>query len=549
MKKYIVLGGLLITMLFSSCNLDTTPTNKVSVEQAIANLASMELALEGLYVDISIKGSYTGSNYSLLSRGLDNHLNIINDMMGGIIKPHPSDWRTDDDYLFYMHTQGTREFGRDLTLWKFCYEIIRSTNEILNAALILLPEAPTAEVEGYNELIAQLYGIRALMYHTLNTKWAFRYTAATAATVLSVPIVKAVPESTLGDEAVRNSQAEVIAFIQSDITEAIKHFALGTGNNSPYAFNSIAVNVLKARVEMYTEDYTSALATCQSIISTSGKTIMGAAKYGTGFNDATNPEWIFASNQSGDYLITWSSFMNSMATNYSTPYLPVQLDLSYLFGLNGDLDLMTDEKPYTGGLPNTIGLTMRMSDSRTDLFITDDKATIDSNMESDVNYYFDMGFIRKSPLPGTHKKFVQVANGGEADVISMRLAEVHYMAAEAAAYLGQDGVAVTNLLATIAPYDPTLTTITVVGDDLKTLIANYKAVDMFGEGKSFEDVKRRGNWVYRTEKYSKVASYGAGRQYKSVAPFITRTIPFADLLTYPIPKKAKDSNTLLDNNF
>lgn len=547
MNKYIKLGVLLISLIVSSCNLDTQPTNEINTGQALGSVESLKSSLKGLYLDISIKGEYTGSSASIVSRGLDNTNNIINDIMGGTFVLNTDDFRIFPDYNFEMHIQGSRNSDRTLTFWTFNYAIIRRANEILKAANEMLTDATEVEAKDINQMIGEIYGIRALIYHTLNVKYAFRYTSETADKTLSVPIVLKITDSPMGDVAARNTQAEVVDRIKLDIADALEHLALGNPEvNSPYTFNATAVKVLKARLEMYTEDYVSALATAEDIILTSGKSIMGAAEYEKGFNNALNPEWIFASNQSGDYTAAWASFMNSMAVNYPTSYGPISIDLSYIFGINGDVDLMPEEEPYEGGLPNTIGLTIRPVDSRLKLFVTDSAATIAANIANDRNYY--EAYKDRGVESGAQKKYVQVGSAGAADVISMRLAEVYYIAAEAAAYLKQDEVARTYLLATISPYDKEFST-TESGERLKTMIANYKAVDMFGEGKRFEDIKRRGTWVYRIQKYNPTASYTPTRQYKSTPPYVTRQIPYMDVLTYPIPKKAKDANPLLENNF
>lgn len=545
MKKIIGLGVLAITMLFSSCNLDTAPTNAVLSTTSLSTAETMRLALQGNYLYMASNRPNV-HNYSLLDMGFNSSYNMVNDLKTGIMIAQSGDWRSYPDYISNDHVTGNNNYGRFMSNWFFPYELIRRVNAIIAPASELLVKTTDIEdIKDINQLLGELYGLRALYYHTLNTKYSTRY-SATNANDLSVPLRLTVTEEILP----RSTQAEVLEQVFKDLDSALTHFAAGTGSKNVYAFNETATKMLKARVELYMENYTDALVTAQDIIDTSGKSMMSEAQYNEGFNSATNPEWIFAENQSGDYAGYYYSFMCSMSTNHPVgmAYLPFLIDLSYILGVN-QADLATGES-FEGGLPSTKGLTMRLSDSRVKLFILDDAKTIAANIKADARYYTSKGFTRGNQM-GSHKKYrlKVVSASGDADVIAMRLAEAYYIAAESAAYLSNDGLAQKHLLATIKNFDPTLTAITQTGDALKTLIANYKFVDMFGEGKSMEDVKRRGNWMYRIEKYALNASSTPSRQFKSMSPYVVRNSQYNNFYMNPVPRKGLVANSLLERNY
>lgn len=556
MKKIIVLGVLMITMLFSSCNLDTAPSNKVSDAQAVSSLNSIQMSVLGLYNRMNLyrqgESGYEGLHGLQNGQGWNNNYNVYDDIIGGTVVLSQYDWWT-AEYDFRAHIEASRDRAPQGELWYLPYKVLRPLNTLLAPSLALKAGlTDEGEIKEINQVLGQLHGLRALMYHTLNMRFAIRYNELTAATTLSVPI-----RETVGDEPMaRNTQKEVIDFVFSEIQKSQDYFAAGTQVVSTKAMNGLAVKVLKARVQMYTMDYTSALATAKDIIANpEGRAIMGVAAYQEGFNSVANKEWIFGAVTSSSDNMWYASFLQWFGRTSAPRGNPIVLDLSYIFGFTGDpaKDLMEDEVPYEGGIPKTDDLVMRLSDTRSAIFITDTSAEIEANLAANKSYYTEKGFGEGQVIwPGVSRKFAASEGGSISDMVGMRLAEVYYIAAESAAYLNQDAEARGYLLKTIEPYDSAAGLVTYLnksGARLKTMIGNYKAVDMWIEGRRFEDVKRRGDWVYRTQRYNTRASFTPTRQYRSISPYTTRPMGFDNILLEPITRTVLDRNTLLERNF
>lgn len=548
MKKIIGLGVLAITMLFSSCNLDTAPSNQISVGQALGTVESLGMAKVGIYD--YLRWGYNGDvTTHILGYGISGML-VEDDFVGGIlVQKNRGNW-WGAEYVIDSHSGGYRDGDTAYNKWYYYFSTIRRINDVLIPAIEMRDGGgvENANLMQLNQIIGELYGLRAYCYHSLNYRYSFRYDAAKATTILSVPI----RETSTNEAIPRNTQAEVLTLVNSDIANSLTALAAGTGVSSDsYTFNIAAVKMLKARVQMFTYDYEGALITAEDIIKTSGRSIMGKTEYLSGFK-LSNKESIFSLNVQMPNNPGYTGFAFLMANNFPSSWPNYSIDLSYVLGLNGNADLSEGEAEYSGGLPTTVGLTILPTDSRLDMIITE--TTVEETQAKGDQYYLDRGFNpTKGFLPGMFRKFQQVGTGatGAGDIFVIRLAEAYYIAAESASMSGNDVLARKHLISTAESYDSAAAAHinSKSGAGLRTLINNYKSVDMIGEGRALEDIKRRGEWVYRIQKYSPVASYTATRQYKSTPPFVTRTIPFMDVTTEVIPKLVKDANIELVNNF
>lgn len=555
MKKYIIILFLASTMFSSSCSkdyLETSSSVGVSNSVALGTLENIELAMKGVYINIGNK--YYSNQFFGLS-----YFNIFNDMSASSMTL---------DRIFLWNVEWAFDTQRQNNLngniaklpWSYLYNIILRANDIITGIKAIEVTENNKALHG--DLLGQALTVRAMMYSYLNLYYSPRYVdAATAKTLYSVPIRRDVTTT----EIRRATQEEMVIFILGDLDEAIASFSNSTSivREAEYMSGN-AAKLLKLRLLMYIGNNKDVLILAQDIIATSGKSIMGASAYKSGFNSVKNTEWIYGSVISADSGITWTYtgvWLNYDCTQWGAIYGPSLMDMGYVFGTDAsDIKLVSDgdgvADQFEGTPPTTKGLTMRSTDIRRSLFLEDDEKTI---LDNGYPHYYNEGWTGWSGSyvnQGQCRKFSDKNVDRIADVVFMRLAEVYYIAAEAAVLTGDDGQAQTYLAAVTEPYDAGATAFikSKTGADLEVLIENYKRVDMFGEGTVFADVKRRGDWVYRFSKYNPIKTMVNG-QYKSTSPYLPQRVLSGDIEVYlkdfttiPIPQAALEGNSLLEQN-
>lgn len=541
MKKYLIIGIALVALFFSSCTLDTTPTNEVSEKQALSTVKSIRMAVLGLTRDVLTYN--TGGN-----NGSGGYYHAIySDFVAGYIVRPGTDygWWT-YEYNYAPFVEADRYNNAFYRTWKYCFFMIRRANAILATKDLVVSESEQA---GFNDSMAQAYAFRSYMYFILNVNYASRYTKENASTLLSVPIRTVISE----EDMARNTAAEVVTQMLSDVNEAIKLFETGTGTADVATPNLYSAKLLKARILFYTLEYEQAREVALDVINNSGKKIMSVDEYNSGWIDGnSNSEWIQAGVYDNSYVPTFYSFRRWVAHDYvdtSNNQFPNCFDVSFILGRSNE-DLIEGEG--ITNIPDTRGLTMSLNDERAKLYLLDSAEEVKKNGDE---YYHNLGFTPTASsfaFQGRSRKYSAGDIGpGSGDIVYFRLAEAYYIAAESSAELGDDAMARTYLAETILPYDPAFVT-TESGDRLKMLIANYKAVDMYAEGRGLEDVKRRGTQVYRIQKYHPELRFRQlTQQYSSIAPFVpagnTGSL-IKDFTTLVVPERAMDSDPLLVQN-
>lgn len=541
-------------MLFGSCAKDYLRTQSsiaIGTPVALGTLENIELALNGMYTTLG--NQYVTSQFLGMS-----YFNMFNDMVSGSMSVDRH-WLWSVDWSFSTQKDNALTADNALRPWTYNYAAILKLNDILTGINAITPT--DIEKDLHNNLLGQTLTARAMLYSIMNLHFSPRYeSAATAKTLRSVPIRKDVSTG----ELERATQEEMINFILEDLDTAIAAFEGNSISRPAQYLSGNAAKVLKLRMLMYTGRNEEVLVLAQDIIANSGKSIMGATQYMSGFNSVNNPEWIYGTVIGAGSGVTWTYqgiWLNYNSTHWGQIYGPAIIDLSYVVGTdNSDIKLVADgdgvADKFEGTPPVTKGLTMRDTDIRRALFLEDTKATIEAN---GLAHYFNEGWTGTPSAyvaQGQNRKFIDMNGDRKADVVMMRLAEVYYIAAEAAALTGNDGLAQTYLSVVAEPYDSGVTSYirTKTGADLKLMIENYKRVDMFGEGRVFADVKRRGDWVYRFSKYNPIKTVVNG-QFKSTTPFLPKSVSegtvivyLKDYTTLPIPQAALEGNSLLKQN-
>ncbi len=480
MKKLLILGFAAVSMLLGSCSksyLDVRPTTDVSKEDALTSVANIEASMQGTIAHQN-QWRYDQSMTAQTSQS------IFNDMMAGIIvRPHKSNgwwwslyrfssWDFDSSSNFYFH-------------YRFGYITLKNLNMIIAATVNEFENMSASDKAHFQTLRAEALALRAAEYHKLSVYYGYRWEGDknTANTQLSVPLIL---NETM-DRNPRNTMSEVYAQIWIDLNEAISLFEANKDFEAPVDEdlaerpNIYMAYMLKARIQMYQHDYAGAYESAKKVIDSKKYSIMGWDEYQAGFNSVENKEWIWGAKLTATNPKYFASYFAYMGVNYSSSFIRTAG--------------MCIDSRYVTVLPDS---DVRKGTGTDGIVLLDNAATIKANGKP---YYFAKGFTPTTSanvFPYYMRKYKQTSTGslGAGDVVYMRLAEAYYIAAEAAYRLGNEADAQAMLTKAVLPYDAKF--VAPAGAALYTAIKNYKAFDMYGEGRGFEDVKARGEKVIRT---------------------------------------------------
>ncbi len=248
MKKKIIYLSVISLMAMTSCQkaLDTTPTQSISVEDALKTSSDVQVALVGSYADMGAANLYGGRVF------------VNPDLLG------------DNDELIWSGTfQGmTQIFNKSIPVdngfvsgtWTAGYTAINDVNNVLSA-LNVVNASDKDRVEGEARFI------RGTTYFDLVRLFAKAYNDGTPASNPGVPLVltptRGIDASSL---VARNTVAEVYDQIIVDLTNAETKLP---ASNSFFATKYAAAAML-ARVYLQKGDYNNAVQAANRVIA-SGK--------------------------------------------------------------------------------------------------------------------------------------------------------------------------------------------------------------------------------------------------------------------------------------
>lgn len=237
MKKYLFITIFCLTAtLFVGCEEDLNVTNPatLSLEQFITDGATAEIALLNAYDDM--QREYVAGAYPKMFSGLyADNLNHT-----GSFPTFTEIWT--DNIL--TNNVNLERFYRDH------YFVINTTTEVIIVTEGLSDDAISAEAK--SSILAEAHALRAYAYFELVKVFG------------GLPI----PETTVplsGDGAnnvPRSSESEVYAYINNEISLAEGNIT----NTSNTRFTNNALQVLKAKVQLYQGDYAGVEATLQPLI-------------------------------------------------------------------------------------------------------------------------------------------------------------------------------------------------------------------------------------------------------------------------------------------
>jgi starch-binding outer membrane protein, SusD/RagB family len=262
----------------------------------------------------------------------------------------------------------------------------------------------------------------------------------------------------------RNSVEEVYKQINTDLDTAINLLATSTARpNKSYHDGKVAKG-LKARVALAQQNWT--LAASMAAEARTGYTPMSTALLTSGFNDITNPEWMWGLAQQADQQTNFYSFFAYMGNFSST-------------------NTRTNPKAINNLLYNSMST-------------TDNRRKLWDPTGTNTSFPLAYGGVRKPYMSG--KFLIKPSGGGISigDLPFMRAAEMYLIEAEARARAGQNTEAANALYQLISVRDPSYVQSTNTGDALIAEIMKHRRIELWGEGFRFYDLKRTNTSLDRT---------------------------------------------------
>ena len=308
-----------------------------------------------------------------------------------------------------------------------------------------------------NRLKAEALTMRAWSYFNLVQIYGKRYdSSAIPNTQLGVSM----PLKFSDQKLPRSSVEEVYAQINKDLSDAVELFAIASApatTNVKSHLGLRAALAITARVALTQQFYNKAIQATQQVISLGGSSLMSNAQYQAGFNDLSNPEWIWGAFVQDDQGDVFGSYMGQISLDANTSYVR--------------------------------GVPKRINQALYDLIpSTDVRKNMWEPAPTATNFPLPTTAFVRTPYMSRKFKIRNLPTIG--DVPYIRLAEMYLILAEANARLGREVPARQALFTLTVNRNPSYVLSTNTGAALITEILNNRRVEFWAEGFRFYDLKR-----------------------------------------------------------
>ncbi len=244
MRKIKILTALLSVILLASCDdfLDVKPSDSSAAESSITNAADAKVAINGLMRKMT-SSDYYGRNFMLYA-----------DAKGGDFAIRSQGRGLDALYTF-NHSASSNSYSG---FWSQIYNcILQANNLLLNIEKIEADGKGSAALSDYK---GQTLTARALMYFDLVRLYGKPYNMDKES--FGVPLILKPLDASA--QPTRASVKEVYAQIMKDLTDAEALLSKTIVNGYLNYYSNTA---LQAKVNLYMENYTEALAAAEDVIS------------------------------------------------------------------------------------------------------------------------------------------------------------------------------------------------------------------------------------------------------------------------------------------
>ena len=273
-------------IIITSCEnfLDQMPSIALPAEEAIKNIEDLQTAVNGAYARLNSFDYYSGDFFPLGDlRGDDMTFN--SELNANQISP-------------LARYQYDKNSSYVVNFWSAAYVTSGRINDILSISENIILES--YEEERYNNLIGQLYALRALCHFDLARMFCQLPTALHDEITMDspdsgIPISDRVFE--VDYKPVRNTLRQTYDFILADFDRAIERLDPSPSKIESYGYINIwAAKALKARVQLYLGNYTQALSLAEDVINNAGPSgyrLAEVIEYYNMWDSVSQPEFLF----------------------------------------------------------------------------------------------------------------------------------------------------------------------------------------------------------------------------------------------------------------
>ncbi|GAB3320958.1 RagB/SusD family nutrient uptake outer membrane protein [Larkinella ripae] len=267
--------GSLLAFLLSGCQLDETPFAQIYTDNYYKNAAEAESAQVAMY----------GSFYDLYG----GHYPLLAETASDLMFPRNVVGRGSITLYTYEPTYSVQlGFGRNyespVQLWQSAYQCVEKANWIL-----LKVPATDMDAVRRDQIVGEAYFLRALMHWTLAKNFG------------EIPL-KTAPTNTIDNATnAKATLAEVYRQIYDDLTQATPLLPDYSAQLVPGRASKQAAILLHAKAALYNEDWVTALAKSQELITSGKQSLMPnvADVYDVTKKAQARIENIFAAESSG----------------------------------------------------------------------------------------------------------------------------------------------------------------------------------------------------------------------------------------------------------
>lgn len=501
------------TMTLTGCLEETFPNSYATADQLASSSKATEALMWEMPAFTNNLATYSSDNANDWGYGSIMHMHDVMTADMAVVS-HNYNWYTSWSSNTYL---GER-YANPYIPWAFYYKAIQTTNNIIGA----VDEAKASEDQkGY---LGAAHAFRAMYYLDVAQTYEFLPSdkrpdgvsdAGKNIVNLTVPIVT---ESTTETEVRNNPRAtrdSMLHFIIKDLDKAEQQipYLTETSKTLPHL---ACVYGLKARAYMWVAQYDSAYVYATKAINQKDKlnnyAIMTRDEWlstTNGFNDLSCKSFMWGSQtakeddvvQTG--ILNWASWMsNETSYGYSGagPYIMIASDLYNKID-NNDFRKLSFKAPNTNPLSGT-------------------EPIISEDLFKGMPTYSSLKF---RPGQGNTEEYI-VGSVGAYPL--MRYEEMYFIAAEAAARLGNVSTAKTLLNTVMSVRNPSYNCKASTAEDMAEEVFLQKRVEFFGEGIIFYDYKRLNKSVDRTTS----SNWDVSENFKTEGrpAWMTWCIPYAE---------------------
>lgn len=311
MMKFVKFGLLLVltVTVMTGCSKEfleePAPTQQVDGDVIFGSRAGVEAYLSG--IARRARGQFTnvdaaGINSMYFARSVKG-----NDIIQA------------NNWFGFDYDNDNREptYRRTTFSWQFPYYVINQVNNLING----VEASTTLSDEDKAELAAQGKALRAFYYFQLSLEFQQAYFLDPSAPAPPIYLEfqqEGKPMSTM---------QEMYDLILSDLESAVEVLP-STRLGKSYVNDRVAQGIL-ANVHLVMRNWEGAEEAARAAYGGNVNAALAPARYGDGFNDISNPEWIWGMPQTGDQSNYYWGAPSVMSDHYSVSYSATYVNVNF----------------------------------------------------------------------------------------------------------------------------------------------------------------------------------------------------------------------------